>query len=330
MPHDTRDEIVDYVRHWSKRTKLPAGRLVRWIDIGAAKFHDWKARYGKVNEHNGLVPRDHWLEPAEKQAIVDFARQYPMEGYRRLAFMMLDQDVVAASPASVYRVLKAASLLGRFPKRPSAKGNGFLPPATPHAHWHLDIAYVNVANTFYFLCTVLDGYSRSIVHWEIREHMTEADLEIVVQRAREKFPDARPRVITDNGPQFLARDFKQFLRLCGMTHVRTSPYYPQSNGKLERWHRTVKSECLRPQTPLSLADAQRVVARFVAHYNTVRLHSAIGYVTPHDKLHGREPEIFAERDRKLHDARERRAQRRELGRRAACLTPVPSVPSPTT
>ncbi len=141
--------------------------------------------------------------------------------------------------------------------------------------------------------------------------MKETDVEIVLQRAREKFPGARPRIISDNGPQFIAKDFKTFIRLCGMTHVRTSPYYPQSNGKLERWHRSVKSECLRPGTPLSLADARRLVAEYVVHYNTVRLHSAIGWVTPSDKLEGREPEIFTDRDRKLNEARERRRVRRQ-------------------
>jgi transposase InsO family protein len=136
----------------------------------------------------------------------------------------------------------------------------------------------------------------------------------IIQRAREKFPDARPRIISDNGPQFIAKDFKEFIRVCGMTHARTSPYYPQSNGKIERWHRILKEDCIRPGTPLSLEDAQRIVARFVEHYNTVRLHSAIGYVTPKDKLDGREQEIFAARDRKLQEARERRKAQRHAAR----------------
>src|SRR5207247_1356540 len=105
---------------------------------------------------------------------------------------------------------------------------------------------------------------------------------------------------------FIAKDFKEFIRIAGMTHVKTSPYYPQSNGKIERFHRTIKSECIRTQTPLSLEDARRLVTNFVAHYNNCRLHSAIGYVAPRDKLEGRAPEILAARDRKLADARERR------------------------
>ena len=113
---------------------------------------------------------------------------------------------------------------------------------------------------------------------------------------------------------------QQFIRVCGMTHVRTSPYYPQSNGKLERWHRSVKAECIRPGTPLSLADAIRLVKRYVAHYNNVRSHSAIGYVTPQEKLAGREHQIFAARDRKLEEARARRAaRRREVSRARGTL-----------
>ena len=96
-----------------------------------------------------------------------------------------------------------------------------------------------------------------------------------------------------------------------MTHVRTSPHYPQSNGKIERWHKSLKSECIRPGTPLSLEDARRLVGCYVEHYNTVRLHSAIGFVTPKDKLEGRESIIFAERDRKLDEARERRRVTRQ-------------------
>jgi putative transposase len=287
-----------------------------WLGLATSKWHSWKDRYGQANEHNACIPRDHWLTDAEKQAIIDFHALYPLEGYRRLTFMMLDADVAACSPASVYRVLSAAGLLGRHNAKPSAKGKGFIQALKPHEHWHVDIAYLNIAGTFYHLCSILDGCSRSIVHWEIRETMTEADVEQIVQRARERFPGVTPRIISDNGPQFIAKDFKEFIRICGMTHVKTSPYYPQSNGKIERLHRTIKGDCIRTRTPLSLEDAQRVVAGYVAHYNTVRLHSAIGYVTPQAKLEGRDVAILAERDRKLEAARERRKQHRQAARQA--------------
>lgn len=302
--------MVDYVRYWKDRTGIPAKQIVAWLGIQAGKFYDWKNRYGKVNEHNGWIPRDHWLTPEEKQAILDFHHRHPLEGYRRLTFMMLDANVVAASPASVYRVLKAAGVIGRSQAKRTSKGKGFDQPPHPHRDWHVDISYVNIAGTFYYLCSVLDGYSRYLLHWEIREAMLEEDVEVVLQRTREKYPNAKPRIITDNGPQFIAKDFKQFVRISGMTHVKTSPYYPQSNGKLERFHRTIKADCIRPGTPLTVQDARRIVDNFVRHYNEVRLHSALGYVTPATKLARREKEVFAARDAKLAAARQHRQQQR--------------------
>jgi transposase InsO family protein len=309
-----RDEVVDYVRTWSERTELGSGKLVHWLGIGTSKFYEWKKRYGQVNEHNALVPRDHWLQACEKQAILAFHAEHSDEGYRRLTYMMMDEDVVAVSPATVYRVLKEAGCFERWNPQKTGKGTGFQQPLARHEHWHLDISYVNVCGTFYYLISVLDGFSRYLVHWELRESMTEQDVEITLQRAKEAFPEERPRIITDNGPQFVAKDFKEFIRLSGMTHVKTSPYHPQSNGKIERWHQTLKQDCIRPHVPLSLADARQLVERFVDQYNHTRLHSAIGYVAPADRLAGRDAAIFADRDRKLAETRARRAQQRQQQR----------------
>jgi putative transposase len=306
--------VIDFVNYWQERAEMALRLFIRWLGIASSKFYQWRSRYGRVNEHNGSIPRDFWLEGWEKEAIVRFYQKHPTEGYRRVAFMMLDRDVVYVSPTSVWRVLSEAGLLRRWNGKPSKKGTGFVQPLRAHEHWHVDVSYINICGTFYYLCSLLDGMSRYIVHWDIREHMTEADVEIILQRAREKFPQARPRLISDNGPQFIARDFKEFIRLCGMTHVKTSPFYPQSNGKIERWHGTVKRECIRPRTPLSLEDARRIVSEYVGHYNNVRLHSAIGYVAPKDKIEGKEGVIFAERDRKLEAAREQRKARRQAVR----------------
>lgn len=306
---------MDFVGRWSGKTEIAVTCLVAWIGLGTGKFYSWRKRYGKVNEHNAWIPRDHWIEDWERKRIVAFYQKNPLEGYRRLAFMMLDRDVVAVSPSSVYRVLKQAGLLKRWNRKPSRKGLGFVQPQAPHQHWHVDISYLNVGGSFYYLCSVLDGYSRFIVHWEIHEQMKEREVEVILQRARERFPDARPRVISDNGPQFIARDFKEFIRISGMTHVRTSPYYPQSNGKKERYFQTLKSEKLRARNPRTLEEARKVVEDFVRHYNEVRLHSAVGYVTPKDKLEGRAPEIQTQRDQKLEAAREARRTQREIRRR---------------
>ncbi len=271
---------------------MPAKTLMMWADIAFNKFYDWKRRYGRLNEHNGWIPRDFRLEIWEKEAIISYRGKHLLDGYRRLCFMMFDENIVAVSPSSVYRVLKAAGLLRTASRKSSRKGKGFHQPERIHAHRHVDMCYINICGTFYYLCSIIDGYSRYLVHWEMRESMREADVEIIIRRAREMFPGASPRIVSDNGPQFISRDFKQFLRICGMTHVRTSPFYPQSNGKIERWTGTLKRECIRPKTPLSLEEARQSVADFVYEYNHVRLHSAIGYIAPVNKLLGREQKIF--------------------------------------
>jgi putative transposase len=168
--------VVDFIAEWSRKTEIAQERFIRWVGVSRGKFFDWKERYGKANEHNGKVPRDHWLEKWEQQASLAYHRANPLEGYRRMTFMMLDEGIVAVSPASVYRVLNAAGLLERWNQKPSKKGTGFEQPSRAHEHWHIDVAYLNIAGTFYCLCSILDGFSRAVVHWEIREAMRETDV----------------------------------------------------------------------------------------------------------------------------------------------------------
>ena len=119
MEPDVRDAVVDFIRHWSSKTELSQRQLVAWLGLSSSTYYDWCQRYGKVNEHNALIPRDHWLDDWEKQAIVDYHEQHPLDGYRRLTYMMMDDDVVAVSPSSVYRVLRAAGVLDRWNPKPS-------------------------------------------------------------------------------------------------------------------------------------------------------------------------------------------------------------------
>jgi hypothetical protein len=139
--------VVDFVGKWTTKAGLTAKRLLGWVGLASSKYHAWAERYGKANEHNGPVPRDHWLTADEKQAIVDFHRQHPLEGYRRLTYLMIDRDVVACAPASVYRVLAQNGLLSRWKPRASARGAGFDQPSRPHEHWHVDVSYLNLAGT---------------------------------------------------------------------------------------------------------------------------------------------------------------------------------------
>lgn len=310
-PH-IRDTVVDFVHHWEERAELKRGLFLRCLGLRRNKFSSWESRYGKENFHNGKIHRDFWLEDWEKEAIVEYYKNHPQEGYRTLTYQMMDEDIVAMSPATVYRVLKSRGFLSKWNEsKVSFKGTGFHQPLHPHQHWHVDISYLNICGTFYYFIAVLDGYSRYVIDWDIRESMTVRDVELVIQRARELFPSATPRIISDNGPQFISRDFKEFIRVSGMSHVRTSPYYPQANGKFERFNRTIKSECIRPKSPVSLDDAKRIVTTFIKEYNTKRLHSSLGFVTPYDRLTGRHVEIFQAREAKLEAARARRKAVRE-------------------
>ena len=312
-PSDIRDEVIDFVEKWKSKTNIMLRLFVLWLGISMSKFYAWRERYGMINTHNGKVPRDFWLSNWEKNSIIEYAKENLNDGYRRLSFMMLDKNIVAVSPTSVFRVLKNAGMLGIEKKKPSLKGTGFNQPDAPHKHWHVDISYVNLSGTFYYLCTILDGYSRYVVHYELRESMKEADVSTIIQRGLEKFPDFKPRIISDNGPQFLARDFKEFIRISGMDHVRTSPYYPQSNGKIERWHKEMK-QIVRAECPKNFDAALEVIRDFVDYYNNERLHSALGYICPVDYLLGKAKGIYEERDNKLEFAREMRRQKYQEGK----------------
>ena len=306
---DVRDSVVQYVEAMTARSTVSMRQLVRWLGVTRSKFYTWGVRSGVPNRHNGGIPRGHWILPHERDAIIAYCRLQTGLGYRRLTYMMLDADVAAVSPATTYRVLKAAGMLCRWiPKNASCKGTGFEQPLAPHQHWHTDIMYVNIQGAIFFLICVLDGFSRMILHHELRVSMTEYDVEICVERAREKYPDAHPRVISDNGSQFTSRDFREFITVAGLTHVRTSINYPQSNGKQERFHKTLRVEAIRKQAYLSIEDARRQIAEYIEHYNNTRLHSALNFIAPRDVLEGRQKIIIKERQIKLDVARLKRIE----------------------
>jgi putative transposase len=183
---------VDFIDGLSATTEIAVQRLVGWLGLSRGKYYAWRGRYGTANEHNGKIPRDHWLEDWERQAILDYHAAHPLEGYRRLSFMMLDADLVAVSPSTTYRVLSAPGTV-----RPRRRG--------PAAQLAYRCRYINVAGTFYARCSTGSAGSAGNPRGDDR-----GGLEVIVQRAREKYPDATPRIISDNGPQFIARDFKTF------------------------------------------------------------------------------------------------------------------------
>ena len=280
-------------------------QIIGMTGISVSKYYQWHKRMGLDNQHNGQLPKSHWILPQEREAIISYCKERLSEGYRRLTYMMIDEDVAAVSPSTTYRILKEENLLNRWNQK-SPRRKGFIQPLCPHEHWHTDISYVNILGTIYFFISVLDGASRYILHHELRTHMTEYDVQVVIQKAKEKFPDARPRIISDNGPQFISKDFKEFIRMSGFTHVRTSPYHPQSNGKLERFHGIIKTEEIRRNSYISIEDAKEHMEKYIQYYNTRRLHSGIYYLTPQDVLMGKVDEKLKIRQQKLDRAKKKR------------------------
>ena len=299
-----REEIITYLSYWRKRTGLALATMLTWLALSQTRYYAWLKMKPAVAR---CVPKSHWLLPWEAQAIIAYRHEHPRAGYRPLTYQMLDANIVAVSPASVYRVLHKAGLLWPNAKtHTKAKGSGFEQPQKPHEHWHLDISYINFKGTFVYLVAIIDGYSRYLVHYELRISVEALDVELLLERAREKFPGVTPVLITDNGPQFIAKDFKSYLGFVGITHRRTRFFYPQSNGKVERFLLTVKSEGLSRNSVIDLDDLKRQLDAFITHYNTQRLHSALGYITPLDMLCGKQEEIFKARQIKLRDAAEKR------------------------
>ena len=299
-----RDEVVATIREYQARTGYRVRHLLGLAAIPSGKFYDWCRRVSRPNRHNGRVVKGHWLLDWERAAIIDYAHRHDTDGYRRLSYQMIDEDVAYASPSSVYRVLQAAGLLQAAPVSDrSLRGCGYEQPTGAHQEWHTDITCVNVLGTYLLLIAILDGYSRYVVHHDLRAHIDHADVMLVIEQARDKYPEARPRIISDRGGPFIAKEFKEYLRLAGLKQTLISAGYPQSNGKIERFYRTVKSECVRRSSFLSLADARQIIAGFIETYNNRRLHSALDYIAPMDILRGRRAEIIKTREVKLAQAR---------------------------
>ncbi|MCZ7609819.1 MAG: IS3 family transposase [Ignavibacterium sp.] len=306
---EVRDNVVEFVNFIRPKTDIPLKGIIPLLGISSSKYYSWIERKGVENNHNGKTPKEHWCLDWEKEAIIVYAKSHPVEGYRRLTYKMIDDNVVAVSPATTYRILKAAGLLNRWNKvKSSSKGGGFNQPTAPHQHWHTDIKYVNYHGTFLFLISVIDGYSRYIVHHELRRSMQQFDVQLTLQRALEKYPGTKPRIISDNGPQFISKDFAEYLKLLELQHIRTSVAYPQSNGKIERYHRTIHQDCLMKTSLINLDDARKQISSYIDYYNTKRLHSSLFYLTPEDFLIDRVEEKLKVRERKLKEAKLKRIE----------------------
>ena len=277
--------------------------------IPRAVYYAWRARAAveRLADTPPQAPRTAQLLPREREAIVTYAQAHPTLGYRRLAWTMVDATVAAASPSAVYGVLRSAGTLYRPPREDTTLRRP--PRATrPDQRWHLDVLYLWVFGRWYFLVTVIDAYSRYVVAWDLCWHLTDDAMALVLRQALDRTPGASPEIVTDNGPEFIGRDFHLACKAESLKHIRTRVHHPQSNGTLERYHRTFREEGWRGVAPEDYPAALALITDWVQTYNTIRLHSALQYLTPWDYYRGDPVARITERRTKLQTARTRRRE----------------------
>jgi transposase InsO family protein len=308
-------------------------QLCRALGLTWGRYQSWRRR-----ERQGLALADAGAGggpgpdaplPWEITAAIDHALAHPKDGYRRLTWQMIDEDVAYLSESSVYRILAERNLLCRW--QPPARSPNAPParPTAPHQRWHTDIMYLMVDERWYFLVTFLDAYSRYIVHWDLLTSMTTQDITVATLAALEKYPGQHPVIVTDHGCQYTSRDFKRLLRRFEIEHILCRVRHPQSNGVLERYHRTTRAE-LADHELQDLGQARRIIERWVEEYNERRLHAGLKYLRPADYFRGDPEARLNERHAKLRRARQVRRQAWREGRvTGATVSPIP-FPDPNT
>jgi len=285
------------------KTGLPLEILLAFAGIPQRTWREWQERRDIETKHNNNIPRNYHITPEEIRAIIAYCIENPLKGYRMQCWEMVDRNVAFVSCSSVYNVIKRHNLGKKWAEAVEMAKRGFDQPKAVHEQWHIDFSYIRIGGAFYYFLGILDGYSRKMLNWRLCENMTGINAEILVIETKELYPDAKnPRLISDNGSQFISKDFEELLTFLDFGHTLTSANHPQSNGKLERFNRTLKTEHVRRSAYLNYQDACLRMAGWIAYYNSDRLHSAIWYLTPNDVFYGRTTKRIAERKEKLHTA----------------------------
>lgn len=290
--------------HTQNRSDKPFEWVLGHLGLATSTYYRWREKEscGKLEDNyaapfNFDAPLDN-----EIQAVINYALENPKEGYRRLGYMMTDADVACFSPSSIYRIVSDRDLLCRWKAPQKGKGTYDFKPVAPHDQWHTDLMYLWVAGRWYFFIGILDAFSRKIVHWELLEKASAADVRAVVQSALKKHPGVKPRIVTDNGVQFTSKEFRKLVKEFSMTDIKIRLGHPQSNGKIERFHRTLRQEGLGEKELKDKYSALEIIAEWVNYYNTERLHAGINYLRPSDYYDGCHEERLKERKEKLEQA----------------------------
>jgi putative transposase len=280
------------------------GQLLAKLQVPRSTYYRWRSQQhqGKLgsSSQDTKIPWNR-LSSQEEAVVLANARKYPDLSSRQLAAWITDHQGFSVSEATVYRILRRAGLV-KSPELKLLAGKEYHRKTTgPHQLWATDASYFRVVGWgYYYLVTVMDDYSRFILAWKLQTDMTADSLIEVVQLAVDatgmtEVPVAdRTRLLSDNGSGYVSRGFRDYLHLVGIHHILASPFHPQTNGKLERYHQSIKQQV--NQLPYEMtADLEQAIAEFVDYYNYRRYHKALGNMTPDDVLQGRRDSILARR-----------------------------------
>ena len=300
MSAQERSNVITRVEQtqWGKR------RLLTQLQVPKSTYYRWRARelQGKQDSSTAST-RIPWnrLSSPEETAVLAAARESPEWSSRQLATWITDHLRLSVGESTVYRILKREGLV-KPPEMQLVAGKEYQRKTSgPHQMWATDASYFRVREWgYYYMVTVMDDYSRSILAWKLQLDMTADSLIQVVQLAIDvtgmtEVPlEDRTRLLSDNGPGYVSRAFRDYLGLVGIRHILAAPYHPQTNGKLERYHQSIKQE-VNQVTYEVPGDLEVAIAGFVDYYNNRRYHKALGNVTPDDVLKGRRDGILIRR-----------------------------------
>jgi putative transposase len=300
-----KEQILDTLSRAGEHTGWPTRRLLPHLNLAPATYYRWKQRANLgqladrivVPSHLPLLPT-----PQEVEAVCAFALLHPLTGYKRLSWQMLDENVACLRAHQVYHILQHHDLLAR--RGPQPLPTLGRPPEPDHADqvWHTDLMYLYIRPRWYYLVDILDGYSRFLVHWSLNLTMSADTVTLTLQQALERLThrqEGEPQVVHDHGSQFLSGEWRTLVQAFGFTDIRTRVAHPQSNGRIERLHRTHREEGLVETEIADYHQALEALRAWDHFYNYERPHSALQYLRPADYYRGDPQARLAERQAKL-------------------------------
>ena len=303
---------------------LPTRQTLKMLGIPSSTYYDWYARWsdGGFDALADRSPRpvSVWNRIPDKvrEDVVDFALEHEELTPRELAVKYTDEKRYFVSESSVYRILSAEDLITAPAHVVIRAADEFRDKTSrPNELWQTDFTYLKVIGWgWFYLSTILDDYSRYIIAWKLCKTMKAADvtdtleLALIASGCDNAAVVQKPRLLSDNGSSYVAAELAEYLCAKGMDHVRGAPHHPQTQGKIERWHQTMKNRVLLENYFLP-GDLERQIGAFVEHYNNHRYHESLANLTPADVYLGRGAKILKMREEiKKQTIRKRRLQHR--------------------